>query len=221
MNPNDQLHQQALDALADRKPSQTEQDAIDGANNYNQRRKEATARFGEVASQIWEKLEAGEAVGGVSTKEAWCSVVGIKIRWAQKAIHRYRVSVGRTEDALPASQSLLTAYPDDISFHKGKLIAYIGIEKRNTYVLHDVSGNIEIYIACELKQRREGLVALGEKVKDTLKQLRLWTKEFAGEWKEAVANYVASLPSSKVTLVVKDCEQAQAAVTSQSSLLIP
>jgi hypothetical protein len=89
-NQNDKLHQQALDALADGKPSQAEQSALDGAWNYNQRRKEATARFGEIASQIWEKLEAGEAVGGVNTKEAWCGVVGIKIRWAQKAINRHR-----------------------------------------------------------------------------------------------------------------------------------
>jgi hypothetical protein len=108
VNPNDKLHRDALAVLKQMKPSRAERSAKDTVANYNERRNEATVRFGKIASAIWEKLEAGESVGGAVTKEGWCSVTGIKIRWAQTAIQRYRAANG---DALSAPDADPTLHP--------------------------------------------------------------------------------------------------------------
>jgi hypothetical protein len=84
MNANDKLHQEALDALKRMSGAKSK------AQDYDTRRKEATARFGEVASRIWEALERGESVGGMTKKENWCAVVGVRMRWTQTAIERFR-----------------------------------------------------------------------------------------------------------------------------------
>lgn len=85
---NDQLHKEALSAYVKlaRARGQTE--------HYNEVRRENTALFGGLASQIWEALERGESVGGAATKEDWCKLAGVKMRWTQTAIKRHRVKVG-------------------------------------------------------------------------------------------------------------------------------
>jgi hypothetical protein len=102
---NDKLHQQALDILAQMKPTSDERNAKSTVADYDERRRQATMQFGEVASQIWEALERGESVGGAKGKEEWCAIAGKKIRWVQTAIARWR------------GAGAVSAPPDDASIH--------------------------------------------------------------------------------------------------------
>lgn len=104
MNTNDKLHQQALDILAQMNPTSAEKDAKYTVADYDERRRQATMQFGEIASQIWEALERGESVGGAKGKEEWCALAGKKIRWVQTAIARWRG--GSAVSAPPADASI-------------------------------------------------------------------------------------------------------------------
>jgi hypothetical protein len=85
---NDGLHKRAIAA------AEALLKAKHKAGDYNERRREATLDYGKVMSEVWTKLEAGEAVGGITQKEVFCKLLNIKMRWTQTAIQRYRVSTG-------------------------------------------------------------------------------------------------------------------------------
>lgn len=67
---NDKLHKEALAVLKQMKPTSAEQKAQDSAFNYNARRREATARLGEVVSKIWNAFDRGETVGGATARKS-------------------------------------------------------------------------------------------------------------------------------------------------------
>ena len=77
---NNELHSSAVSLLAEIKSNGQQ------AKDYNTRRREATASLRPVLTEIWQKFEAGETVGGFSGKEGWAKGQNITIRWCQKVI---------------------------------------------------------------------------------------------------------------------------------------
>jgi len=83
---NDDLHQQAVELIAQTKRGEPEQKAKQTIAEYNERRKAATAALQPILTQIWERFEAGETVGGFSLKKDWAKAQGITPRWCQMVI---------------------------------------------------------------------------------------------------------------------------------------
>lgn len=158
-NPNDKLHQQALDILADMKPTSAEKKAKDTVADWNERRKDKTLEFGKVASEIWLGLENGETYGGAKGKEQWCAIVGRKIRFVQEAIIRYRISIGAVTAPSPSDDPNfhpLNASVGDflhssvIEFNDKEAYVVIGItEWVATPQFYSVSGSVRITVRAQ------------------------------------------------------------------------
>lgn len=144
--------------------------------------------------QVWDALENGETVAQCKSKTEFAKYAGVSMRYCQfilKDGSRKRSDANRVRS--------FRAYPVDIDFHNGRLIANLAIEhfSDDGVTLHDVSGDLTVWV--ESKNRAaysDYLPVLGEKVKSTLRQLRLWTKEFTPEWRQVVTSYMESLPKS-------------------------
>lgn len=158
-NANEKLHQQALDILADMKPTSVEKKAKDTVADYNNRRKDRTLEFGKVASEIWLGLENGETYGGAKGKEQWCAIVGRKIRFVQEAIIRYRISIGAVTAPSPSDDPNfhpLNAsvgdflHPSAIEFNDKEAYVVIGItEWFATPQFYNVSGHVRITVRAQ------------------------------------------------------------------------
>lgn len=158
-NANDKLHQQALDILADMKPTKDEKDAQGVIADWNERRKKKTLAFGKVASEIWLGFENGETYGGAKGKEQWCAIVGRKIRFVQEAITRYRISIGAVTAPSPSDDPNfhpLNAsvgdflHPSSIEFNDKEAYVVISItEWFATPQFYNVSGSVRITVRAE------------------------------------------------------------------------
>jgi len=152
MNTNDKLHQQALDILAQMKPTSDERNAKSTVADYDERRRQATMQFGEVASQIWEALERGESVGGAKGKEEWCAIAGKKIRWVQTAIARWRGAGAVSAPSADASLHPLEVSIDSIDFDSEKASIELEVSEwrdvpdRRAY---SVLGNLTIMVEAQ------------------------------------------------------------------------
>jgi hypothetical protein len=86
LSANQDLHEKAVKLLLKLRRNKAEQNAVDTNKSYNQRRKDATNALRPVLTEIWQKFENGESVGGCNGKETWAKSQGITIRWCQKVI---------------------------------------------------------------------------------------------------------------------------------------
>lgn len=193
---NDQLHKDALDILKQMKPTSAEQKAKDEASDYDARRREDTARLGEVVSKIWDAFDRNETVGGVAGKQEWCKIAGVKIRWMQRVVAKHR-GVLSTPNPDSTNQTRVDAGVTTFLYSK-QADAYtvvVGIEEVPQPNTRDrFTGDLTLRVRCKPQERREKVVEIGKNLFGVLKRLRLLTPEFKEEWQKLADADLASLP---------------------------
>jgi hypothetical protein len=196
---NQDLHDKAVKILVEMAETQAEIKAkslVDAAREstekarmtrkeYNERRKAKTAELRPVLTEIWKKLEAGETVGGYTSKEAWCKGQSKTIRWCQKVI----------KDGGEVNKSL-RFYVDSVNFSEKD--GTISVTARVQQVRFRYgSGDLTTQCPGSADGRVSGALKAVDQMTAILKSLRIWDDEAEKKLLDARDDFYRSANSKK------------------------